>query len=238
MDLLALASSSAGNFYLAGSDGRRLAIECGLPVGELREASGFGLSELDGCLISHHHADHARAAPDVLRAGVDCYASAGCWSALGIRSHHRAWTVRPGGRYEIGPWKVAPFDLRHDADGCLGFLVGAPDGDRLLYACDTAYVPQRFAAGLTHIAIECNYSAELLRASAADPAHKARVLRSHMSLERAIRFLLRNDLGAVREIHLLHLSDAHSDAGAFRDAVEAATGRPVRVALRTQEETK
>jgi hypothetical protein len=51
-----------------------------------------------------------------------------------------------------------------------------------------------------------------------------------MSLERVIETLEVTDLSKVREIHLLHLSDAHSDADRFRREVEAATGKPVHVA--------
>lgn len=56
------------------------------------------------------------------------------------------------------------------------------------------------------------------------------MLRSHMSLDRVLTFLAVNDLSAVREILLVHLSDGNSDAKEFKKAVQAATGRIVRVA--------
>ena len=124
-------------------------------------------------------------------------------------------------------WHVLPFDLRHDVPA-LGFLIVA-GGEKLLYVTDTAYVPYRFK-GLTIIAIEANYSEPILRDSDENPTRKMRSLRYHMSIERVLGFLAVTDLGAVREVHLLHLSDAHSDADLFKRLVEEAAGKPVYVA--------
>ncbi len=232
MEFRAFASSSGGNLYLVTEEGcRPLMIEAGLPMKAIRRALPISVTALGGCLISHNHDDHSHSVADLMRASVDVYASAGCWDALGLIGGHRAVAVKPDVEFLVGRWRVLPFDLRHDAEGCLGYLVGAPSGERLLFAIDTAYVPYRFD-GLTLIAIECNYSAELLYASGASGDHKARILRSHLSLERVITMLESNDLSRVREIHLLHLSDGHSDAPAFKAAVEAATGKPTHCAPR------
>lgn len=232
MDFRAFASSSAGNLYLATEEGcRPLLIEAGVKMRDIRRVLPMSVTALEGCLVSHNHVDHSCAVPDLLGASVDVYASSGCWEALGLAGH-RAHEIDPMREFRAGRWRVMPFDLRHDAEGSLGFLIGAPGGDRLLFACDTAYVPYRFD-GLTHIAIECNYSADLLlSARGSTNEHKARILRSHMSLERVLTLLDANDLSRVREIHLMHLSDGHSNAIEFKAAVEAATGKPVQVAPR------
>lgn len=225
------ASSSAGNLYEVRSGGARLVIDPGLPIAKVKAALGFRLSDVAGVLVSHSHADHCRAAPGLAASGLDIYGSTETLAAVGLSDHHRAHVLEPGGSYWAGPFRVLPFATRHDAAGSLGFYVGHPDGDRLLYAIDTAYVPSR-AAGLTHIAVECNYSLDGLRESTAHPAHVHRVQVSHMGLERVLLWLGRTDLSRVREIHLLHLSDGHGDAEGFRAAVEQRTGRPVVVAGR------
>jgi phosphoribosyl 1,2-cyclic phosphodiesterase len=137
----------------------------------------------------------------------------------------------PHGQLNSGssPWRVLPFDLRHDTPGTLGFCVEGPSKERLLYVTDTAFIPYRFD-GLTIVAIEANYSEAILRESGEATKRKLRALRYHMSLERTLAFLAANDLDGVREIWLLHLSDAHSDEAAFREAVREATGKPVFVA--------
>jgi len=231
MEIRVIASSSAGNCYLLDDGSSPLLLEAGIRFQDLRRAVGFGLSRLAACLVSHEHQDHARAVADVLKAGVDVYASAGTWEALGIR-HHRAHTIRALQQVRIGPWTVLPFDTVHDAAEPLGFLLATGPG-KALYLTDSGYCKYRFQ-GLTHIMLEVNHSVELLRqavASGAIPlAHKNRVMRNHMSLERALEFLRANDLSQVQEIHLLHLSDQNSNAEEFKAAVQRATGLPVYVA--------
>jgi len=231
VEIRVLASSSAGNCYLLDDGQAPLLLEAGIRFQDLRRAVGFGLSRLAACLVSHEHQDHARAVADVLKAGVEVYASAGTWEALGIR-HHRAHTIRALQQVRIGPWTVLPFDTVHDAREPLGFII-AGHGAKVLYMTDTGYCKYRFR-GLTHLLVECNHSLEILRRHVANGtvplAHKNRVMRNHMSLERLLEFLQANDLSQVQEIHLLHLSDQHSNADEFKAAVQRATGLPVYVA--------
>ncbi len=230
MNFRAYASSSAGNLYTVSEQDSVLAIECGVRMPLMRQLLGFGVTGLDGLLLSHHHGDHARAVREVMRAGVDVYASAGTWAALAC-SGHRAHLLEPMCAVQVGPWQVLPFEAVHDADGALCFLIAGPGGGKLLYACDTAYVTKRFRS-LTHVAVECNYSVATLRASPALAAHRIRVMRHHMSLERVVEMLEANDLSAVREVWLLHLSDAHSDEQVFQQTVAEVTGKPVHIAPR------
>ncbi len=226
-----LASSSAGNAYLV-TDGRSpLLLDCGLAYRELQRATSHRLTGLAGCLLSHEHMDHAKAAADLMRAGVDCYMSQGTADALGL-SGHRLRVVKPLQQVQIGAWTVLPFDTVHDAKEPLGFLV-ATQGAKLLYLTDSAYCKYRFN-GLTHILIECNHAADILNENVENgsvpAAMRRRVMRSHMSLSTVKGFLKANDLSRVREIHLIHLSDSNSDAMRFKSEIQALTGKPVYVA--------
>jgi phosphoribosyl 1,2-cyclic phosphodiesterase len=117
-----------------------------------------------------------------------------------------------------------PFDVAHDAEEPLGFLI-INGADRLLFAADTAYIRHRFA-GLTHICLECNYSKRTMSEDM-HPAQRHRLLRSHMSLETVLDFLDANDMSMVRELRLLHLSDDNSDERMFKEKIQGATGIPV-----------
>lgn len=225
-----ISSSSAGNLYLVESDGRRLAIECGLRWKEMQKALDYRVTELDGVLLSHAHGDHARAVKEVLKAGVPVYGMAETFMSLGLEDQVLAMAIERLESVPVcGHWHIMGFDLRHDIEA-MGFLVKAGD-DKLLYITDTAYVPYRFK-GVTILAIEANYSEAILRESEEDAQRKLRSLRYHLSIERVLGFLAVNDLSKVREIHLLHLSDAHSDEVLFKKLVEEATGKPVYVAGR------
>lgn len=231
MEIAVLASGSGGNCYLAEHNGASLLLDCGLPVKEIRERSGFRVSGLAGCLLTHEHMDHAKAAVDLMRAGVDLYCSRGTAEALQLDGH-RLNLVRSREPVDIGGWRVLPFDTVHDSQEPLGFLA-LRGSERLLYATDTAYLPYRFS-GVTRLMIECNYDFAVLKANVAAglvPREvKYRVLQSHMSLETLVRMLQANDLRQLREVLLLHLSSQNIDACKARRMVQAVTGKVVRVA--------
>jgi phosphoribosyl 1,2-cyclic phosphodiesterase len=182
--------------------------------------------------VSHAHGDHAGAAGDLLRAGVDLYMTHGTAEALQLTGHHRLHIIRPLERFAVGPWAVLPFDTVHDCAESVGFLIQR-GGENLLFATDTAYVPYRFT-DLTCIAIECNYDLDILRANVGeglvDRHVKRRVLHNHLSLENVKGLLAANDLSRVREIWLLHLSDDSSSAENFKREIQALTGKEVRIA--------
>ena len=167
-----------------------------------------------------------------MHAGIDCYMSRGTAEALGI-SGHRINVIKTKQQFRIGTWTILPFETQHDAAEPLGFLLANQDGDKMLYATDTYYIRYRFQ-GLTHIAVECNYSLDILRANVeagtVEPALKSRILKSHFSLENVKRFLQANDLSKVEAIFLLHLSDGNSDAERFKREIQELTGKMVFIA--------
>lgn len=219
------ASSSAGNLYhIEAADGTRLLLECGLPLSRIKRALGWTLAGVDAVCVSHEHADHSKAAHDLLRLGVPVYCSVGTALALGLSGFR---LLRARTSVQIGGVAVTALEAQHDAAEPLAFVLD--DGvDRLLFATDSASLGWR-VAGLTIIAIEANYSAELLPPDMPQAARE-RLARSHMSLASALELLDSTDLSRCREIHLLHLSDRHSDAAAFKAAVEGAFGVPCFVA--------
>lgn len=227
-----LASSSAGNCYHV-TDGRtELLIEAGIRFTDIRKALDFRVTRLAGVLISHEHIDHSRAATELAKAGVNVYVSAGTAAARGL-SGHRIKVIEPKRQFDIGTWTIMPFDVEHDAEQPLGFLLANRDGEKLVFITDSYYCRYTFS-GLTHIAVECNYSLNLLdeniAAGRVHPAMRPRLLRSHFSLENVLDFLKANDMSKVQEIHLLHLSDNNSDEVLFKRRVQEVTGKPVFVA--------
>ena len=226
------ASGSRGNCYRV-SDGRTpLLLECGVPYKEIRKKLNFRTSEIVACLISHEHQDHAKAIKDIMKAGIDCYISAGTAEALGL-SGHRINIIKAKQQFRIGTWTILPFETQHDSAEPLGFLLANQEGEKLLYASDTSYIRYRFR-GLTHIMIETNYSLDILNgnveARKIPPEMKKRVMRSHMSLETAKEFLKANDLSKVQEIWLLHLSEQNSCEKRFKEEVQKITGKPTYIA--------
>jgi phosphoribosyl 1,2-cyclic phosphodiesterase len=227
-----LASSSRANCYRVNDGETPLLIECGLSFREISRRLQFRVSELAGCLVSHEHADHSKAAKDLAKAGIDVYASRGTLEAIGLEGH-RARPVEAKKRFTLGSWTILPFDTVHDAAEPLGFLLASRRGGKLLFMTDSAYSRYRFQ-GVTHYMIEVNYDSESLKQSVESGetaiALCKRLLRTHFSLEAAVEFLKSCDLCQTEEIIVLHLSGSHANAEKIRTVLQRATGTPVTIA--------
>lgn len=229
INFISYASGSDANFYEVNDGRTRIMLECGLTWKQMQKLTGHTMIGFDACLLSHEHKDHSKGVTDVLKNGIDLFCSAGTAKALGIQKEP-CWNPlisNPYTDHSFGSLLVKPFDTKHDAAEPVGFLIEhRPSGDTLLFATDTFYLPYRFR-GLTHVAIECNYSPDLL---ATDCPYKDRLFSSHMSLQTCIQALKANDLSRTREIWLIHLSEGNSDAERFKKEVQEAVGIPTFIA--------
>lgn len=230
-------SSSAGCCYMLTSSFKHpILLDCGIPTNKQTEqllGSVIKISELEACLISHSHLDHSMQGCFLSKFGVPLVASEETLDSIRSRCKSLAeQPVEPLKNYQYGQWKIMPFECVHDCPGTYGFAIEG-FGARCLYLTDSAYCKYKFDR-LTHIFIECNHSAELVKANTRSGEigtdRYKRTTQNHMSLERLITMLKANDLSQCKEIHLLHLSDSNSDEKAFKKAVEAATGVPAYVA--------
>ncbi|MFD1675438.1 MBL fold metallo-hydrolase [Alicyclobacillus fodiniaquatilis] len=230
-----LASSSAGNAYLVDDGSTRLLLEAGIRYKDIQRGVGFRMSELAGCLLTHEHGDHSKSVKDIMRAGVDVYASRGTFAALDIHGHHRARAVESQRPFTLGTWTVLPFDVQHDVSEPMGFLLANKSGEKLVFLTDTYYCKYTFG-GLTHVMVECNFSQDMLdqniAAGRVPHVMRRRLMKSHFSLELVKDFLRANDLHSVREIWLLHLSDTNSSEEMFKREIQELTGKQVYVANR------
>ena len=213
MNLKVLATGSRGNCYILETARGKILLDCGIRIQEIKEALGFDLTGVLGCLLTHEHKDHSKAAAELMALGIDVYTSAGTAKACGLIGH-RLHTVEALERYPIdGAW-ICPIATQHDAKEPLGFVVNC-GGESLLYATDTYYLEYRFS-GLNYIIVECNYMTETLdhniKAGRIPREFRRRLLKSHFALHNVVKFLKSSDLKHCRQIVLVHLSDGNSDA--------------------------
>ena len=228
IEIKSLASGSSGNLYWIYNGNTALLLEAGIKFKDIRKGLDFQLSQTAGCLISHEHQDHSKAVVNLMKMGIDIYLSQGTLDALGLNGH-RINIIKARERFNIGDWAVLPFEIQHNANEPLGFLLASGEY-KILYATDTAYLKYRFNS-LSHIAIECNYSERILSQNRSIPSLlKQSIIRNHFSLENVKEFLKANDLSKVREIYLLHLSDANSNAEMFKREIQELTGKPTFIA--------
>lgn len=232
IEITSLASGSKGNCYRITDGKTPLLLECGIPFRDIQRGLNFRVSEIAGCLVSHEHGDHVKSVKDILKAGIDVYASQGTIEAINI-TNHRLKAVTAKQSFQIGTWMVMPFDVQHDVSEPMGYLLANKSGEKLLFATDTYYIRYRFP-GLTHIMVEANFSQEILNENIASgrvpTVMKKRLMKSHFSLENVKDFLKANDLSKLQEIWLLHLSDNNSDEQLFKKEIAEVTGKLVIIA--------
>lgn len=232
MTIKVLASGSKGNAYIVSDGSTTLLLDAGIPLKAIQVGCDFRVREIDGCFITHAHQDHCKAARDLMRLGVDVYASQGTIEACRL-SGHRIQRVKALSEFVVSTFKILPFDVEHDVPEPLGFLcTSMATAEKLLYFTDTYYLKYKFQ-GLTHIMAECNFSYEGIRDSVEAGRISIelvpRLLKSHMSLEHLLDMLKANDLSKVQQIYLLHLSDNNSNEELFKREVQKQTGAEVYV---------
>lgn len=227
MKFEALASSSEGNAYLVSDRDTRILLECGIPFRRLQKLAGFSLSELQGCLVSHEHKDHAKCAGELIGMGMEVCMSAGTAEVLETDAVRILEHLE---QFNIGSLDIVPFETFHDAAEPLGFLIRSRiDGDVLAFATDTVNLRYRFP-GVNILAIEANYDRNILERCEKLPEKvRHRITNTHMEIDVLCRYLRSLDLSQCRELHLLHLSKSTSHEGHFINKVARIVPKTVQV---------
>lgn len=229
MEIKCFASSSAGNAYAIVSNngkGHTLIVECGLPYGAMLQRifeSGLSTTNICACLITHSHGDHSKSAKDFSRNTL-IMASKPTLDQLGIVQHR--WVLFPWVRNQIGGFAITGFEVDHDIDGAMGFIIEELEtGEKLLFVNDTKFLKWDLSDyRFDHIMIECNHDDEII--SLKDERTR-RVANSHMSLRTTLLTLSKMDLGNTKDIYLMHMSDGNSNEADALKRVAEQTGIPV-----------
>lgn len=234
MKLKVIGSGSSGNGYILHNDREALIIEAGMSMRKYKIALGFNIAIVSGCLVTHEHKDHSKSVKDMLASKIPVYMSNGTAESIfgdsEIPNLHR---IVANNAVKVGSFDVLPFNVVHDAKEPFGYLIRHDETGTVLFATDTYYLPNTFN-GLNNVMIECNYDANILntnvKSGEVHPSVAKRVLTSHFSYRHCIEALKANDLSAVNNIVLIHLSSSNSNAEAFRQGVEEATSKKTFVA--------
>lgn len=231
MILKILGSSSNGNCYLLQSGSHSLMIECGFNYRDIQKFLNFKISDVS-CIISHRDSDHSKALKGLLCRGINVFSSKDVFDSFGVGENINAHIIESGKMFKIGDFKVIPFTVFHDKP-TLGFYINHPECGNVLFATDTTHIEGKFN-NLNNIIIEANYSEYIMQKLEERGNGYAyvsdRIRNSHMSIETCYEFLAHQDLSAVNNIVLIHLSDRNSDSNAFRERITNLTGKTVTIA--------
>lgn len=231
MKLKIIGSSSEGNGYIIFDNNEALILECGLPLMEVKKALDFNIERVKGLFVTHRHLDHCKYLKDYIKY-FNCYSNDEVFESNKLENHYNSNVVEANKVYEVGSFRVVPFDLFHDVK-TFGFLINHSTIGNTLFVTDTSELPYKFD-NLTNCIIECNFEESILDQNYYEGKIKKflydRIKDSHLSLEKLKEFLLRTDLSKVNNIILCHLSDKNSNAKIFIEEIQRATGKIITVA--------
>lgn len=232
MEIEILGTGSSGNCYKVKIGKATLLLECGLPYKTIQKKLNFKVSEIDACLITHEHQDHAKAVKELMRAGVDCYMTKGTAEAIGINGHRlKTFRTFEKARYYSEALKnliIVPFEAVHDVAEPVSFFIKTKDEkESLVFVTDTAYLKYKIPE-CDCLMIECNYVKsrldENVRLGNINTNLRNRIVKNHLSLESLVEALKAASLDRCRKIYLLHLSDGNSDEKLIKRTIQERTG--------------
>lgn len=216
-----LYSGSSGNCALVVHQGRYLLIDMGKSCRTtLRALNSLGLavSDCEGILITHEHADHVAGLETFLKHySVPVFSSAATLDMLESRG-----TLPPavdavaidGRTEEIGGFMVTSFPTSHDVP-CCGYRIRTPDGSTMALATDLGILTPVVAehlAGCGLVALEANYDAFSLHGGPYPYYLKVRIAsdRGHLDNRACAAAVLDLIQDGCKKFALCHLSQTNN----------------------------
>ena len=212
-----LYSGSAGNSYVLTLDsGQKILIDPGVSWNKLKKALDYDLSEITCGLCSHEHQDHAKAVVDLMKAGINVYATNGTLIALRIDQERNAHAIQPMKKCELDGFSFVAIPIEHDAAQPCGFDIKDDQTEQFcFFATDTAYIEILFTHKFSIVALECSYQIDLLKKhvelESINERLAQRLLDTHMEFNTTLDYLKKLDLSRCHEIHLIHCSATNLD---------------------------
>ena len=171
-----LGSGSAGNATVveggAGTQVRRLLVDCGLGIRQLQARlgqAGLALEQIDAVFITHEHSDHIGCVRTLaLRQRIPVWMSHGTYSAIGSPDFDGLLRLAHDGQaIDLGTFEALPFTVPHDAREPL--QLRCSDGAaHLALLTDLGHASAHVLAhlaGAHALLLESNHDPQLLAAS-------------------------------------------------------------------------
>lgn len=228
MELKVIASGSKGNCYILDNGKDLLLLEAGISKKDIL-LNVDDVSRIVGCLITHEHKDHSKYALAILNLQIKLFLSGGTINTLpNVKKSNLVQIIEPKSRFTIGSYTILAFDVVHDAEEPLGFLIkDNVSKEKVLFVTDTWYLKYKFP-DVDYWLVECNFiqsiADEQLNNNEISESLIKRIRTSHMSLEMLKETLMANDLSNTSKIVLLHLSSARSDEIVMAKEIADITG--------------
>ena len=207
LDIKAYCSGSKGNLYIIYNNNTKILLECGVESKKLRGylmSDGLMITDLQGCIISHHHSDHAMAV-DYVSDYIDTYGTREI-----IKKCKRVKPIKNYQAFTIGSIKIFPLLVEHGNAENHAFIILDKESC-IFFGTDFSLMTEKIDNAFDKVYIECNYEQaklDIALNNQADDLHEKylRQLATHLSLENCVEHLKHFNLSKCKEIVLIHAS--------------------------------
>lgn len=204
-------SGSDGNGYAVKTSTGILLIEAGVPAKEMLQTIEYKTADVNGCIVSHMHRDHAKYIASYLKYGFPIFMTPESMGDTPVPEIYRHK------QNQIGKYTVVPFRVPHNETACDGFLISHKEFGKLLFVTDAEMCTFNMSkVGINHVMVECNYSLDYLDVTEVNKDH---ILQGHMELQTCKKFLRTIYTDHLKSIGLIHLSHVNADPVRFQKEI-------------------
>lgn len=233
---ISFGSGSSGNCYCLYTDTDGLLIDSGVGLRGLKKSfrdHGLSLSQIHNLIITHDHADHAKSAGSISHEyNIPVYATA--LVHQGIEKNYCVRrkiepelknTINKGTEYEIGEFKITPFNVPHDSTDNVGYCIEVENITFCLIT-DVGHITeeiQEYIKKANYLVLEANHDEAMLNAGPYPEYLKKRILgpNGHLSNKNCALALTNYATERLRHVWLCHLSEENNHPELARKTVEA-----------------
>lgn len=221
---MSFGSGSSGNCSYVGDRSGGILIDAGIDPNKLRDdlrANGLNFDMIRGVCLTHDHSDHVRYVYTLVRKHphIGVYCTPKTLSGM-LRRHNISRRIKDYHRpiykefsFRLGNFDITAFEVSHDGTDNSGFFI-TNGTQSLALATDLGTITPRvdhYMRQASHIVIESNYDAEMLRTGRYPMYLKARIAADNGHLDNAVtgRFVAELATAAPERLHhvfLCHLS--------------------------------
>lgn len=217
MQIYTLFSGSGGNSVYVKDKNTEILIDAGKSAGAIEKSLlslGSSLYSIDAIFLTHEHSDHTAGLEIISKKHhIPVHITSPSYKILSSLTYLPSCAKQHDIRYEVtvGSLKLRSFEIPHDSNQNVGYIIENEEGERLGIATDMGHITEEIICsleGCDYAIIESNHDTVMVKSGPYPFFLKERILsdRGHLCNEECARLALCLANSGARIITLAHLS--------------------------------
>lgn len=216
MKVCSLASGSKGNSAIVIGENSFLMVDIGVNLKHVNECLcklQINPNDISGVLITHEHSDHIKGVESFCnKYDVPIFCHESLYNVICAQMPKCLRLINSyNSNFELGEFKVFPFELAHDSASCFGYRI-YDDGGSVSFVTDTGYLPDSAYKVIENsplVFLEANYDPDMLFACSYPIFLKKRIMSNngHLSNLDCAKIIEKLSKTGTRVVALSHLSE-------------------------------